>query len=60
MVQDVPAMPAHVAMTAVQRTTRLRSHGAHDTAHDSSNGASHERSTNGAGCRALGLHTRGA
>ena len=60
VVQDVAAMPAHVAMTAVQRTTRLRSHRAHDTAHDSSNRASHERSANGACCGAFGLHTRGA
>ena len=50
VVQDAPAMPTHVAMTAVQgRSPGLRSHSADDTAHDSPNGASHERSANGAG-----------
>lgn len=60
VVQDVPAMPTHVAMTAVQGAAGLRSHSAHDTAHYSPNRASPERSANRAGCRAFGLHTRGA
>jgi len=60
MVQDLPAMRTHVAMTAVQGATRPRSHSAHDTAHDRPNRASHERSANRARCGAFGLHTRGA